>query len=95
MAIKDSDNQEYAIKIIDKNKIIEENLGDSIKTEIHLMKIIKHPFIVKLIEVMATQQKILLVMEYLEGGDLFDAISEKEILKFFIILTNSSIEIFI
>ena len=39
------------------------------------MKIIKHPFIVKLIEVMATQQKILLVMEYLEGGDLFDAIS--------------------
>jgi len=48
------------------------------------MKIIKHPYIVKLIEVMATQQKILLVMEYLEGGDLFDAISEKEILKTFI-----------
>lgn len=81
MAVKDSDNQEYAIKIIDKNKIIEENLGDSIKTEIHLMKIIKHPFIVKLIEVMATQQKILLVMEYLEGGDLFDAISKYLFLK--------------
>jgi serine/threonine protein kinase len=40
------------------------------------MKIIKHPYIVKLIEVMATQQKILLVMEYLEGGDLFDTISK-------------------
>ena len=39
------------------------------------MKKINHPNIVKLFEVMSTNQKILLVMEYIEGGDLFDAIS--------------------
>lgn len=39
------------------------------------MKMINHPFIVKLYEVIATQQKIMLVMEYVEGGDLFDLIS--------------------
>jgi serine/threonine protein kinase len=39
------------------------------------MKKINHPYIVKLFEVMSTNQKILLVMEYIDGGDLFDAIS--------------------
>ncbi len=43
------------------------------------MRIINHPYIVKLFEVIATQQKIMLVMEYINGGDLFDAISKKKI----------------
>jgi serine/threonine protein kinase len=60
---------------MDKNKIIEQNLSDSIKMEVQLMRQINHPYIVKLVEVMATAQKILLVMEYVDGGDLFDAIS--------------------
>lgn len=73
----EKDNQLFAIKTLDKDKIIEENLGDSIKREIQLMRIINHPYIVKLYEVIATQQKIMLVMEYINGGDLFDAISKK------------------
>ncbi len=60
---------------MDKNKIINENLNDNIKSEVQLMRLITHPYIVKLIEVMAANQKILLVMEFIEGGDLFDAIS--------------------
>jgi serine/threonine protein kinase len=51
-------------------------LGESIKTEIQLLQTVHHPYIVKLHEVMATQQKILLVMEYVNGGDLFDLISK-------------------
>jgi 5'-AMP-activated protein kinase catalytic alpha subunit len=65
----------YAVKLIDKDKIIEEDLSDNIKTEIQLMRMIRHPYIVKLCEVLSTQQKIILVMEYIEGGDLFDCIS--------------------
>jgi serine/threonine protein kinase len=75
LAINSQDNQEYAIKILDKSKIVEENLGESIKTEIQLLQTVHHPYIVKLHEVMATQQKILLAMEYVNGGDLFDLIS--------------------
>jgi len=67
---------QYAIKCIDKDRIIEENLSDHVKTEISLMKMINHPYIVKLCEVMSTQQKIILVMEYIQGGDLFSIITE-------------------
>ncbi len=75
MAINSRDNKEYAIKILDINKIIKENLDKNIEKEVALMRKINHPYIVKLFEVMSTNQKILLVMEYIDGGDLFDAIS--------------------
>jgi serine/threonine protein kinase len=39
------------------------------------MRMIRHPYIVKLYEVLSTQQKFILVMEYIDGGDLFDKIS--------------------
>jgi 5'-AMP-activated protein kinase catalytic alpha subunit len=74
LATKES--QEFAIKIIDKDKIVEENLLDNIKKEIQHMKVIQHPYIVKLYEVMATHSKIILVLEYVEGGELGDFISK-------------------
>ena len=74
LAINTVDNNKYAIKTIDKSKIIEEDLLNNIKNEIMLMKMIKHPYIVGLIEVMATASKIILVLEYIEGCDLFDLI---------------------
>ena len=83
LALNCEDNKEYAIKIMDKNKIINENLDFNIKSEVQLLREVEHPYIVRLIEVMATLQKILLVMEYVEGGDLFDAIS-KSICKYVI-----------
>jgi serine/threonine protein kinase len=39
------------------------------------MKLARHPYIVRLFEVLKTNKKILLLMEYMDGGDLFDAIS--------------------
>ncbi len=60
---------------MDINKIIKENLDKNLEKEVALMKKINHPYIVKLFEVMSTNQKILLVMEYIDGGDLFDTIS--------------------
>ncbi len=74
MYLAEKEDLKYAIKCIDKDRIIEENLGDSIKTEISLMRMIRHPYIVKLSNVMTTQQKIILVMEYISGGDLFEHI---------------------
>lgn len=75
LALNSSDLREYAIKILDINKIIKENLDKNLEKEVALMKKINHPNIVKLYEVMSTNQKILLVMEYIDGGDLFDTIS--------------------
>lgn len=61
---------------MDKNKINEENLSENIKNEIQLMRSINHPFIVKLYEVMYTNAKIVMVLEYIESGDLYDIIGK-------------------
>ena len=75
-ALNTHTQEEVAIKILDKEKIVEENLGESIKKEVMLMKMIKHPNIVSLIEVLASNSKIYLVLELIKGGDLFDRIAD-------------------
>ena len=49
-----------------------------VKTEISLLKIIRHKNIIKLYEVIETPQKIYLIMEFCEGGELFDYIVKKD-----------------
>ncbi|XP_020585437.1 CBL-interacting protein kinase 32-like isoform X2 [Phalaenopsis equestris] len=45
-----------------------------IKREIATMKLIKHPNVVRLHEVMGSKSKIFIVLEYATGGELFDKI---------------------
>lgn len=67
-----------AIKILDKEKVKQEDLGENIKKEVTLMKMINHRNIVRLIEVLASNSKIYIVLELIKGGDLFDAIKGKQ-----------------
>lgn len=64
-----------AIKLIDKNKIMRTGLMEQIRREISVMRLVKHPNIVQLHEVMATKTKIYFIMEYVKGGELFDRIA--------------------
>ncbi|KAL4307988.1 hypothetical protein GQ457_01G046870 [Hibiscus cannabinus] len=68
--------QSCAIKIIDKEKIMKGGLIDQTKREISVMRIIKHPNVVRLYEVMASKSKIYFVMEYVRGGELFNKVSK-------------------
>ncbi|XP_004308971.1 PREDICTED: CBL-interacting protein kinase 18-like [Fragaria vesca subsp. vesca] len=72
-------NQIVAIKIISKEKVFELGLVDQTKREISIMRLLKHPNIVQLYEVMATKKKIYLVMEYAEGGELFQKINKRRL----------------
>lgn len=69
--------QPYAIKIIDKNKIIDLNITNQIKREICALKLLRHPNVVKLYEVLASKTKIYMVLEYVTGEELFDKIASK------------------
>ncbi|XP_011297559.1 serine/threonine-protein kinase SIK3 isoform X3 [Fopius arisanus] len=60
-----------AIKIIDKTKLSEENLA-KIFREVHIMKRLRHPHIIRLYQVMETEKMIYLVTEYAPGGEIFD-----------------------
>ncbi|XP_042522440.1 serine/threonine-protein kinase DCLK3 [Dipodomys spectabilis] len=66
--------QAHAMKIIDKAKL--KGKEDIVDSEILIMQSLSHPNIVKLHEVYETQTEIYLIMEYVQGGDLFDAIIE-------------------
>lgn len=69
--------QSVAIKILDKEKIFKDNLVDQIKREISTMKLVKHPNIVQLYEIMASKSRIYFVLEYISGGELFNRITSK------------------
>ncbi|XP_069586414.1 serine/threonine-protein kinase DCLK3 [Ranitomeya imitator] len=67
-------NQEFAMKIIDKAKLVGKE--DIIENEVRIIKLLSHPNIVKLLHDFETDHEIFLIMEYIKGGDLFDAITE-------------------
>nr|XP_020636973.1 serine/threonine-protein kinase DCLK2 isoform X1 [Pogona vitticeps] len=71
--IERSTGKEYALKIIDKGKCCgKEHL---IENEVSILRRVKHPNIIMLIEEMDTATELYLVMELVKGGDLFDAIT--------------------
>ncbi|KAG8495194.1 hypothetical protein CXB51_012864 [Gossypium anomalum] len=63
-----------ALKILDKEKVLKHKMAEQIKREIATMKLIKHPNVVRLYEVMGSKTKIFIVLEYVTGGELFDKI---------------------
>eukprot|EP00252_Welwitschia_mirabilis_P021846 TRINITY_DN571_c1_g3_i1.p1 TRINITY_DN571_c1_g3~~TRINITY_DN571_c1_g3_i1.p1 ORF type:complete len:438 (-),score=82.75 TRINITY_DN571_c1_g3_i1:297-1610(-) len=66
--------ESVAIKILDKEKVLKHKMVQQIKREISTMKLIKHPNIIKLHEVMASKSKIYIVLDFVTGGELFDKI---------------------
>lgn len=69
-------SQSVAVKVIDKEKVLKVGLIDQIKREISVMRLVKHPNVVQLYEVMATKSKIYFVLEYVKGGELFNKIAK-------------------
>ncbi|KAK9141546.1 LOW QUALITY PROTEIN: hypothetical protein Syun_010946 [Stephania yunnanensis] len=63
--------ESVAIKVINKDQVRKEGLMEQIKREISVMRLVRHPNVVELKEVMATKAKIFFVMEHVKGGELF------------------------
>lgn len=68
--------QSVAIKVIDKDKITKVGIMNQIKREISIMRLVRHPYIIHLYEVMATKTKIYFVLEYAKGGELFNKVAK-------------------
>uniref|UniRef100_A0A1B6DFJ7 MAP/microtubule affinity-regulating kinase 3 n=1 Tax=Clastoptera arizonana TaxID=38151 RepID=A0A1B6DFJ7_9HEMI len=63
--------KEVAIKIIDKTQLNPGSLQKLFR-EVRIMKMLDHPNIVKLFQVIETDKTLYLVMEYASGGEVFD-----------------------
>ncbi|GMH05038.1 hypothetical protein Nepgr_006878 [Nepenthes gracilis] len=74
-AVDIKSGQSVAIKVIEKEKVLKAGLDEQIKRQISVMKLVRHPNIVMLYEVMATKSKIYIVLEYAKGGELFNKVA--------------------
>uniref|UniRef100_A0A8C1GPL4 MAP/microtubule affinity-regulating kinase 3 n=1 Tax=Cyprinus carpio TaxID=7962 RepID=A0A8C1GPL4_CYPCA len=63
--------KEVAVKIIDKTQLNTSSLQKLFR-EVRIMKLLNHPNIVKLFEVIETDKTLYLMMEYASGGEVFD-----------------------
>lgn len=72
---RDTPGVMHAIKCIDKKAL--KGKEDSLENEIKVLRRLKHPNIVQLLETYEDKNKVYLVMELVTGGELFDRIVEK------------------
>ena len=72
---------QVAIKILEKKKIKDVNDVERVTREIHILKIVRHPHIIQLYEIIETQSKLYLIMEHCSNGELFDYITSRNRLK--------------
>lgn len=70
----------YAIKFIDKTNIIKPAHIVRIKREITILKLLNHPNIVKVFGAYETSKYLAIVMEYIDGEDLYDFVQKKSCL---------------
>jgi len=74
-ATSKKDGEKYAVKVIDKS-LIKEDIK-LLKREIDIMKKVDHKNILKLHEIYEDDEKVYIVMELINGSELFDRIVEK------------------
>ncbi|CAG9320621.1 unnamed protein product [Blepharisma stoltei] len=70
------DDKTYAMKIMKKSKIHEENKISHIKTERKILGTVKSPFISPLRYAFQSKSHLFLVLEYYKGGELFCHLKE-------------------
>jgi len=69
------DGEKYAVKIVEKTLIQDEI--KLLRREIEIMKQVEHENILKLIEIFEDDEKVYIVMELVDGSELFDRIVNK------------------
>lgn len=71
------DNTPVAVKVISRREVDRAKLGMIVRREIRVMKAVRHPCVIDLKDVLATKEKIYIVMELVTGGELFDIVAAR------------------
>jgi len=86
--------EKVAIKILEKDKINDQKDVERITREIKILKKVRHPNVIQLYEIIETEKELYMIMEFCNGGELFDYIvkhtrlSEKQACKFYLELIS-------
>lgn len=73
-AVDEKTGEEVAMKIMEKESIASMHMTANVRREIAIMKALTHDNIVRLRQVLASPQRLYLVMDYVQGGELFTKI---------------------
>ena len=76
LVINNQTKYPYAIKLIPKTLIDEEELHHYIELEKNILLKIDHPFIVKLVKSLKDSKNIFFIMEYVQGKELYEVIND-------------------
>eukprot|EP00310_Coccolithus_braarudii_P021903 CAMPEP_0183343852 /NCGR_PEP_ID=MMETSP0164_2-20130417/9670_1 /TAXON_ID=221442 /ORGANISM="Coccolithus pelagicus ssp braarudi, Strain PLY182g" /LENGTH=323 /DNA_ID=CAMNT_0025514755 /DNA_START=1 /DNA_END=969 /DNA_ORIENTATION=- len=90
MKVKHRDSgEEYAMKVMEKRRIMgqlglgaglgraEEEVQRKVLSEARILKNLDHPNVIKFHEIIEDEDELLLIMELVEGGELFDRVNKK------------------
>ncbi|EAR87771.2 Serine/Threonine kinase domain protein (macronuclear) [Tetrahymena thermophila SB210] len=70
-------NEKVAVKVLDKDKLIDSADKKRLQREISILRKIRHPNIIQLYEIIETPRQLYLFMEYAPNGELFDYIVKR------------------
>eukprot|EP00049_Salpingoeca_infusionum_P001128 m.45464 g.45464 ORF g.45464 m.45464 type:complete len:510 (-) comp10880_c1_seq3:465-1994(-) len=76
-AVHSETKHTVAVKIINRQKVKKMDMVGKIKREIQILRLFRHPHIIKLYQVISSPNDIFMIMEYVSGGELFDYIQQK------------------
>ena len=76
LAYNNTTNVYYALKTVQRRKIIQYEISDNLILERKILLQIDHPLIIKLVKTFKDTKRLYFLMEYIEGVDLFDALRD-------------------
>ncbi len=77
MAKHKATKQTVAIKVLNKQQMIQKELVTKVSREIKVLQHLRHPHLIKVYDAFETDNKVYVVMEYAAGGELFDLIATR------------------
>ncbi|EGC35230.1 hypothetical protein DICPUDRAFT_152431 [Dictyostelium purpureum] len=79
MQVRKKDNNKiYAMKVLNKNNILERKEVDHTRAEKNILQKLVHPFLVNLNYSFQTNDKLYFIMDYVNGGELFFHLQNEE-----------------
>ena len=76
LGINKETKDKVAVKVMNKNNMDSSDL-ELVRTEIEILKICQHPYIIKLYDIFENVDYIYIIMEYCPGGDLFSYLQKR------------------
>jgi len=77
LAVHNVTNLKVAIKILNRHQIRSEKLRHTVKREIKILRLFRHPHIIRLYDVIKSSSSIMLVTEYIPNGDMYNLLERK------------------